>query len=129
MVKVMVFGTFDILHPGHLFLFTEAKKLGDTLTAIVARDTTVQSVKNIKAQNNEDARLENIKNLNIVDKVILGNADDKYQVIREENPDIIVLGYDQVAFTEKLVENFPNIKIVRLPSYKEDIYKSSKFRN
>jgi len=125
----MVFGTFDILHPGHLFLFTEAKKLGDTLTAIVARDTTVQSVKNIKAQNNEDARLENIKNLNIVDKVILGNADDKYQVIREENPDIIVLGYDQVAFTEKLVENFPNIKIVRLPSYKEDIYKSSKFRN
>lgn len=124
----MVFGTFDILHPGHLFLFTEAKKLGDTLTAIVARDTTVQSVKNIKAQNNENARLKNIKNLNIVDKVILGNADDKYQVIRKENPDIIVLGYDQVAFTEKLVENFPNIKIVRLPPYKEDIYKSSKFR-
>lgn len=124
----MVFGTFDILHPGHIFLFTEAKKLGDTLTVIVARDTTVQSVKNIKAQNNENARLENIKNLNIVDKVILGNADDKYQVIREENPDIIALGYDQVAFTEKLVENFPNIKIVRLSPYKEDIYKSSKFR-
>lgn len=124
----MVFGTFDILHPGHLFLFTEAKKLGDTLTAIVARDTTVQSVKNIKAQNNENVRLENIKNLNVVDKVILGNADDKYQVIREENPDLIVLGYDQFAFTEKLVENFPNIKIVRLPPYKADIYKSSKFR-
>lgn len=125
----MVFGTFDILHPGHLFLFTEAKKLGDNLIVIVARDTTVQSIKKIEVENKEDVRLENIKNLNIADKIILGNTDDKYQVIREEAPDVIALGYDQVAFTEKLVENFPNIKIVRLPPYKENIYKSSKLRN
>ena len=125
----MVFGTFDILHPGHLFLFTEAKKLGNNLIVIVARDTTVQSIKKIEVENKEDVRLENIKNLNIADKIILGNTDDKYQVIREEAPDVIALGYDQVAFTEKLVENFPNIKIVRLPPYKENIYKSSKLRN
>ncbi len=125
----MVFGTFDILHPGHLFLFTEAKKLGDSLVVIVARDTTVQTVKNIQIQNNEKTRLKNIVDLNIADKVILGNIDDKYQVIREENPDTIALGYDQTAFTDNLEKVFPNIKIVRLPPYKEYIYKSSKFRD
>ena len=124
----MVFGTFDILHPGHLFLFKEAKKLGDSLTVVVARDTTVQAVKNIKTQNKEDERLKNIIDLNIADKIILGNTEDKYQVIRDERPDIIALGYDQSAFTEGLNKNFPTIKIVRLKPYKEDTYKSSKFR-
>ena len=124
----MVFGTFDILHPGHLFLFKEAKKLWDSLTVVVARDTTVQAVKNIKTQNKEDERLKNIIDLNIADKIILGNTEDKYQVIRDERPDIIALGYDQSAFTEGLNKNFPTIKIVRLKPYKEDTYKSSKFR-
>ncbi len=125
----MVFGTFDILHPGHLFVFNEAKKLGDILVVVVARDSTVTTVKNITTQNDEQTRVNNIIDLQIADKVILGNPGDKYQVVREENPDMIALGYDQIAFTEDLIKSFPNIKIVRLPPYKEDIYKSSKFRD
>ena len=124
----MVFGTFDILHPGHLFLFNEAKKLGDTLTVIVARDQTVSEVKHIKITNNQESRLQNIVDLGIADKVILGNTGDKYQVIREEQPDIIALGYDQKAFTEDLPKIFPNTKIVHLPSFQPEIYKSSKLR-
>lgn len=125
----MVFGTFDILHPGHLFLLNEAKKMGDSLTVIIARDLTVQTVKNITSQNDEQTRLKNLHDLNIADKVILGNPGDKYEVIRNENPDVIALGYDQTAFTEDLQKQFPDIKIVRLNPYKEDIYKSSKFRD
>lgn len=128
-MKVMVFGTFDILHPGHLFLLNEAKKLGDNLTVVIARDKTVTAVKNITTQNDEQTRLKNLTDLNIADKVILGNAGDKYQVVRDEAPDVIALGYDQTAFTADLEKNFPTIKIVRLKPYKEDIYKSSKFRD
>lgn len=129
MSKVMVFGTFDIIHPGHLNLFSEAKKLGDSLTVIVARDQTVLEVKGREVQNDENTRLHNIKNLHIADKVILGNLTDKYQVIREEKPDIIALGYDQRAFVDNLDKILDKkIKIVRLKPYKEDIYKSSKFR-
>jgi len=125
----MVFGTFDILHPGHLYLFSEAKKMGDILVVVVARDVTVTTVKNITTQNNEQTRLKNIIKLNIADKVILGNVGDKYQVVREEKPDIIALGYDQRAFVDKLNDEFHDqIKIVRIKPYKEDIYKSSKLR-
>lgn len=128
-MKVMVFGTFDILHPGHLFVLNEAKKMGDNLTVVIARDKTVQTVKNIASQNDEQTRLKNLTDLNIADKVILGNSGDKYQVVRDEAPDVIALGYDQIAFTADLEKVFPDIKIVRLPPYKENIYKSSKFRD
>lgn len=129
MSKVMVFGTFDIIHPGHLYLFSEAKKLGETLTVIVARDQTVLEVKGRAVQNNENTRLKNIENLHIADKVILGNLSDKYQVIREEKPDIIALGYDQRAFVDSLNETLDSkTKIVRLKPFKEEIYKSSKLR-
>lgn len=125
----MVFGTFDIIHPGHLYLFAEAKKLGDYLTVIVARDQTVSEVKGRTAQNNEAIRLKNIIDLKIADKVILGNIADKYQVIREEEPDIIALGYDQRAFVDELTNVLDSrTKIVRLKPFKEEIYKSSKLR-
>jgi len=125
----MVFGTFDILHPGHLYILTEAKKMGDELVVVIARDTTVKTIKNLKPQNDQNKRLKNIIKLEIADKAIIGNAKDKYQVIRDEQPDIIALGYDQKAFTQDLKKVFPNIKIVRLGAYKENIYKSSKLRN
>jgi FAD synthetase len=128
MTKVMVFGTFDIIHPGHLFLLKEAKKMGDQLIVVIARDQTVNEIKKIKSKNKEKDRLKNINDLKIADKVILGNEGDKYQVIRDEKPDVIALGYDQSAFTQGLTKNFSEIKIVRLKPYKEDIYKSSKFR-
>lgn len=41
-VKVMVFGTFAVLHPGRLYFFNQAKKHGDKLIAVVARDVNVK---------------------------------------------------------------------------------------
>ena len=41
MKKVMVFGTFDIIHPGHIHLLKEAKEYGDFLIAVIGRDATV----------------------------------------------------------------------------------------
>ena len=38
---VVATGTFDILHPGHLFYLEESKKLGDELWVIVARERNV----------------------------------------------------------------------------------------
>ena len=42
---VLTFGTFDIFHPGHLHYLKEAKKHGNCLIVIIARDTTVQRIK------------------------------------------------------------------------------------
>jgi len=129
----MVFGTFDILHPGHLYLFSEAKKFGDYLVAVIARDSTVDKVKHRNPQNNESMRLEKVKECKDVDEAVLGNKNDYYKVIEEYKPNVICLGYDQHSFIskelqEEMLKRGLTAKIVRIGPYKEDIYKSSKLR-
>lgn len=130
MKKVLAFGTFDILHPGHSYILKTAKKLGDHLTIILARDATILKVKGKKPVFNEKTRLKNLKQLNIADKVRLGNLRDKLRVVIDEKPDIIALGYDQKFFVDdlkKVVDK--NVKIIRLKSHKPSVYKSSKLRS
>lgn len=132
MKKVMCFGTFDILHEGHKFYLAEARKLGDCLVVVVARDGTVASVKKRQPLNDENKRLRNVQRLGIADKAVLGNPGDKLRIVEDENPQIICLGYDQTFFTEqlkeKLLQRGLKAKVVRLPAFKPDVYKSSLFR-
>ncbi len=130
MKKVLAFGTFDILHPGHSFMLKEAKKYGDHLTIIIARDATVCSIKGKKTVFNEKMRLKNLTKLNIADKVRLGCLGNKYKVVTDEKPDVITLGYDQKFFVDDLKKVVgKKVKIVRLKSYRPSIYKSSKMRS
>ena len=130
MQKVLAFGTFDILHPGHTYVLNAAKKLGNQLTVVIARDATVLKVKGKKPLFNEKVRLKNLKALKIADKVLLGKLGNKYQVIIDEKPDVIALGYDQKFFVDDLKKVVDKkVKIVRLKSHKSEIYKSSKIRS
>jgi FAD synthetase len=125
MKKVMSFGTFDFLHPGHLSYLKQAQKYGDYMIVVVARDRNVLKIKKRLPEQNEKARLTNLKKASIADKVILGQVRDKFAIIRKYEPDIICLGYDQAVNFKKLKEIF-NGKIIRLQPYKKNIYKSSK---
>ena len=99
---VMVFGTFDYLHAGHENLFTQSKKLGSEIIAIIARDKTVKTIKGELPDHNEKQRFKNLKETGWANKVVLGNLKDKSKVIKDYRPDIIALGYDQFAFTYRL---------------------------
>ena len=129
MTKVMCFGTFDVLHEGHRFYLAEAKKLGDSLVVVVARDETVKEVKKQQPLHSEKERVRQLQQLGIADKVILGNPGDKLKVVEDEKPNIICLGYDQTFFTEKIKEKLQqrglNAEVVRMPAYKPEVYKSS----
>ena len=129
MIKVLVFGTFDGLHEGHRDFLQQAKKLGDYLVAVIARDSTVNLVKGHLPRQKENERLAAVKDSGLTDEAMLGNEGDPYAIIKKINPNIIGLGYDQTSFTENLAdvlkkENL-NIEIVRLKSYKPETYKSS----
>ncbi|MFZ3100384.1 MAG: adenylyltransferase/cytidyltransferase family protein, partial [Minisyncoccales bacterium] len=89
MKKVLVFGTFDGLHPGHINFFQQAKKLGDELIVVVARDATVEKVKGRRPRKNENARLSDARNAGIAGEVLLGNLGDTYAIIKQIKPDII----------------------------------------
>lgn len=131
---VIIFGTFDIIHPGHIHFLWQTKKHGDFLIAVIGRDQTVKKIKGRSPKNKELKRLTNLKNLKIAEKVILGSLKDKLAAIKKYKPDIICLGYDQKYFTYNLKRelkkiNLAKIKIIRLKSYKPEKYKSSLLKN
>lgn len=131
-MKVLAFGTFDILHPGHREYLREAKYYGDTLYVAIALDTTVEKVKGRPPLHSQEARKKAVEKIPFVDHAVLGYEGDKYRIIEEIKPDIIVLGYDQVAFTENiekhLLERGMRVKIIRAKAYNPEEYKSSKLR-
>jgi len=133
MKKVMIFGTFDIFHIGHLKFIKQAKELGDKLIVVISRDNNVRKIKNKKPVHNEQQRKEILNSIKYIDKAILGNKDDVYKVIKKNKPDIIALGYDQSHFVDKLDSKLKefnlNTKVVRLEPYREDKFKSSKIRD
>ncbi len=126
MKKVMVFGTFDILHPGHVHMLKEAKAYGDFLVAIISRDSTVEQYKKRIPLHNEQERRQHVEALGIADKVRLGYEGDKYKVLEEEKPDVVALGYDQLFFVDQLENHLEDhVQIVRITPFMPDVYKSS----
>jgi cytidyltransferase-like protein len=133
MTRVMVFGTFDMVHKGHEDLFRQARALvpDPYLIVSVARDQSAERVKGQKPRNNEDVRLNNVTQVAGVDEALLGDEDGRMKHIVAMHPDIIALGYDQVGeYVENLEKDIQaaglSTKIVRLKAYQPDIYKTSK---
>jgi FAD synthetase len=103
MIKVLVFGTFDLLHEGHEGFLRQAGSLGDRLIASVSRDEFVRRWKGRPPMNPENVRLERLLKTGLVDEARLSDAvPGTYTIIREVNPDVICLGYDQKALKEDL---------------------------
>ncbi len=125
MKKVIVFGSFDPLHNGHLDFFRQAKKLGDFLTIVVARDEEIIARKKRSVRFMQDTRLKAVLNTGLADKVILGDSVGKYSILKKEEPDIIAIGYDQ-EIPQTLKDKLKQYRIITLKPHKPDEYKSSK---
>ena len=126
----MCTGTFDIIHKGHLYYLSQAKKYGDKLIVVVARDKTSHKFKGRKPINNERKRLQAVSKLKIVDKAVLGRHGNIFNIIEEIKPDVICLGYDQKVkihdLRKELIKRSIRAKVVRIKAYKPEIYKSSR---
>ncbi|MBI2665689.1 adenylyltransferase/cytidyltransferase family protein, partial [Candidatus Woesearchaeota archaeon] len=108
MKTIMCFGTFDLLHPGHLSYLQQAKQQGDHLIVVVARDKTKEK-EGKKTLFSEQERLGLVKSLAIVDEAILGHEGNLFKIVQEKNPQIICLGYDH-----KVKKNFLRQKLSQL---------------
>lgn len=129
----MVFGTFDIVHPGHRHFFEQARKLAGKniayLIVSLARNKNIKRIKGKKPQASEAKRLSAIKSLPEVNKAMLGALGNHIPHIVRQKPDIIALGYDQTAYVSGLRTELKQAglktKIIRLKSHKPHIYKTS----
>jgi FAD synthetase len=129
---VLIFGTFDIVHPGHLSLFRQAKRLGGQLTVVVARDKTVLRVKGRAPVHTEQERKNLLLHIDYIDTAVLGDLSNVYKVIRRIRPDIIALGYDQRTFVKELKRELSRMlappRIVRLKPYRPWRHKTGRIR-
>ncbi len=115
-------GVYDILHVGHLKTLEEARKFGDTLVVVVARDITVLNRKR-KPINSETDRLVMLNSLKLVDIAILGHETNHLESVKMIDPDIIAIGADQHHIIEKLKSDLDKmgLKSIEFVKLKADL--------
>lgn len=119
MKRVVVTGSFDIIHSGHIFLFKEAAKLGE-LHVIVGRDSTILKIKKQPPIIPEQQRLEIVQAIRYVHSAVLGNENTHYlKKVIELKPKILLLGPNQKVEISDLIQqlkelNHPEIEVQRL---------------
>lgn len=94
MKRILTYGTFDLLHYGHIRLLKRAKALGDYL--IVALSTEeFNELKGKKTYHNYETRKMMLEAIRYVDLVIPeSNWEQKINDVKEYNVDIVVMGSD-----------------------------------
>lgn len=95
MKTVITFGTFDILHIGHINILHRAKALGDRLVVGISTDALNFSKKKRYPVYPENERLEIIRSLRVVDEVFLEESLElKGEYIKRYGADVLVMGAD-----------------------------------
>lgn len=93
--RVVVFGVFDLLHPGHVRFLTHAKQFGSELVVVVTPDHRVKQEKGHVPYHSAKERNVLLSALRVVDRVVLGDTGKHWTIIKRLNPHVIVLGPDQ----------------------------------
>lgn len=132
--RVLVFGTFDILHAGHRSFLRQAARIGTELVAAVGRDAVVRKLKGRRPIQSESKRRLSVSRLPEVDRAVLAskNPAQRFEFIRRIGPDVIALGYDQTFYTDHLRSELRRrgirCRVVRLRAYRAKQFKSSLLR-
>ena len=126
--KKVVFtnGCFDILHPGHIKIFTEAKKRGDVLVVGLNSDLSVKLIKGSRRPIlDQKSRATMISAFEMVDYVTLFDELTPYELIKAIKPQILVKGGDwshhdivgrdlvEKVFRVKLKDGFSTTNIIK----------------
>lgn len=112
MKKVITYGTFDLLHVGHINLLRRAKALGDYLIVGLSTDH-FNSLKNKKAYYSYEERKQILETIRYVDKVIPEVSwEQKIKDIIKYDIDIFVMGDDWIGEFDFL-KNY--CKVIYLP--------------
>ncbi len=94
--KIIVNGSFDIIHKGHIELLNYAKSLEDHLLVAIDSDNRIKQLKGSdRPINSLDERLNLLSNLKAVDDISYFDSEQELvDIIKKYNPDIMVKGSD-----------------------------------
>lgn len=129
---VMVFGTFDVLHPGHLWFLKKASQYGRVIVALTP-DKMCLKYKGRLPCHGFTKRKSRLEDIIYLDKVI--SADTRtgsWQTVQQLRPATLVLGYDQKLLRRHLEKRLRELNlnpgIIMLKAYRQHFYQSSRLR-
>lgn len=105
MIKVITYGTYDLLHRGHIRLLERAKALGDYLIVGVTADDFDKNRGKINVQQSLMERVEAVRETGIADEIIIEEYEgQKIDDIRKYGVDIFTVGSDWIGKFDYLNE-------------------------
>lgn len=134
MTRVLVFGTFDGLHPGHEAFLRQARGHADEVVVAVAQDAIVEQLKHRSPNRKLSERLATLQKFEAVTEAVAGDSElGSYLCFRRIRPDLVAFGYDQ----EELAKDFQRFQqatgdetpTIVLKPYHPETYKSSLLRD
>jgi len=117
MKTIITFGTYDLLHVGHVRLLSRARALGDRLVVGVSSDQLNFSKKNKFPEFSEEERMEIISMIKGVNDVFLEESLElKASYLKEQEADILVMGDDWSGKFDHLKSICQVVYLPRTPS-------------
>jgi glycerol-3-phosphate cytidylyltransferase len=114
---VITFGTFDVLHVGHLRILQRARALGDRLVVGVSSDELNFAKKGRRPVFSQEERCELISNLVCVDSVFVEESLElKREYIKEHGADVLVMGDDWAGKFDEMGDLCRVVYLPRTPS-------------
>jgi glycerol-3-phosphate cytidylyltransferase len=121
--KVITYGTFDLLHAGHVNLLKRARALGDYLIVALSSDA-FNKLKHKDAFLSFEARKVILESLRFVDKVIPeSNWEQKRKDIKKYHADILVMGDDWRGKFDDLKDICKVVYLQRTPDISTTVLK------
>lgn len=116
-MKIITFGTFDILHYGHIRILERAKNMGSKLIVGVSSDELNLHKKGRKPVYSEFERMAIIKSLRCVDEVFLEESlEKKKEYILKYQAEMLVMGDDWLGKFNELSDVCEVHYLERTPS-------------
>lgn len=113
MKKVITYGTYDLLHQGHINLLKRAKKLGDYLIVGVTSDSFDIERGKFNVRNNVLERIDSVRKTGLADKIIIEDyVGQKIDDIQKYDVDVFAIGSDWTGQFDYLNEF---CKVIYLP--------------
>lgn len=105
MVRVITYGTYDLLHYGHIRLLERAKALGDYLIVGITSDDFDKTRGKINVQQTLEERVDAVRSTGLADKIIIEEYEgQKIDDIKKYGVDIFTVGSDWVGHFDYLKE-------------------------
>jgi FAD synthetase len=125
---VVIFGVFDMLHPGHVYFIESALEYGQNLNISLATDKYVLGHKSKNTQNNYTAREKAL--ISRFPGITVYPGDDelgKWSILKDVVPNLIVFGHDQELLKNAVIKSglATSVEMITIPAYNSEIYSTT----